>query len=342
LFDTLEMSASALVNPLTLIISTQSADPEALLSALIDDALEGKDPATVCHLYAANPNSLDLFGEEAIRQANPAFNFFMNRDAVLAEARRAERLPGSRAAFKNYVLNLREDATGKAFLQSDVWMACSAKPRDLHDCEVLGGLDLSERKDLTAFVLVGRHPIEGDLSVKAWFWLPEERLRDQTDGARLQEFADRGFIRLTSGPIVIYDEVAREVVDIMREYRVKLVGFDRARMESFKVSLMKAGMDRREIEEKFSEFGQGLLSMTPAMDAIEEAVLSKKLRHGGDNPVLNWCVSNAVVKAGDHGARKLMRMRARARIDGLTALTMALGVAPKAWTEKFDVCAWIG
>jgi phage terminase large subunit-like protein len=345
LFDTLEMSATTLVNPLTLIISTQAADPEALLSTLIDDALEGEDPATVCHLYAASPDLPDLFSEgvieDAIRQANPAVGHFLSLEALMAEARRAERLSASRAAFKNFVLNLREDATGKAFLASDVWRACAAPPRDLHRCEVFGGLDLSERKDLTAFALIGQDPIEGDWSVKCWFWLPEERLREQTDGDWLQELADRGLIRVTPGKIIVFDEVARQVVDIIREYRVKVVGFDRARMESFKVSLAKAGMSAQEIEETFSEFGQGLLSMTPAVDTVEEMVLSCKLRHGGD-PVLNWCVSNAVVKAGDHGARKLMRMRKGARIDGLIAMTMAFGVVPRRMTEKFDVCALIG
>jgi phage terminase large subunit-like protein len=341
LFDTIEMSASALVHPLTLIISTQAADPEALLSVLIDDALEGKDPVTVCHLHAAPADSPDLFGEEAIAAANPALDLFMNKEAVLAEARRAERLPGSRAAFKNFVLNLREDASGHPFLTADVWRACAAPPRDLHYCEVFGGLDLSERKDLTAFVLVGQDPVEGDWSAKCFFWLPAERLREQTDGDRLSEWADRGLIELTDGPIIVFDEVARRVADIIREYEVKVVGFDRARIESFKMSLGKAGMSAQTIEEKFSAFGQGTLSMTPALDAVEEVVLSRKLRHG-DNPVLNWCVSNAAVKAGEHGARKLTRMRARARIDGIVALTMALGVVPKAMTETIDVAALIG
>jgi phage terminase large subunit-like protein len=53
------------------------------------------------------------------------------------------------------------------------------------------------------------------------------------------------------------------------------------------------------------------------------------------------CASNAVIE-GDATARKLSKKRSSGRIDGMVALTMAIGVAPSGYTTKFDAAALIG
>ena len=63
--------------------------------------------------------------------------------------------------------------------------------------------------------------------------------------------------------------------------------------------------------------------MAPAVDALERMVAERRLRHGG-NPVLTWCISNAVVTSDPAGNRKLDKSRATGRIDGAVALAMAL------------------
>jgi phage terminase large subunit-like protein len=86
------------------------------------------------------------------------------------------------------------------------------------------------------------------------------------------------------------------------------------------------------------EWGQGFKNMAPALDELEDLVIEKKLRHS-DHPVLAWNVSNAVVDIDPTGARKLNKRRARARIDGLQALGMAVGIAarkPPARDYNFD------
>jgi len=44
--------------PLFVTISTQSNDPQHILSQLIDDGLSGHDPTTICHLYTLSPMML--------------------------------------------------------------------------------------------------------------------------------------------------------------------------------------------------------------------------------------------------------------------------------------------
>jgi phage terminase large subunit-like protein len=107
-----------------------------------------------------------------------------------------------------------------------------------------------------------------------------------------------------------------------------------------KPELLRAGFSERMIETTFVEFRQGHVTMTPALRALEGLLLDKKIRHGG-NPILTMCASNAVIE-GDATARKLSKKRSSGRIDGLVALTMAIGVAPSGFTTKFDAAALIG
>jgi len=66
--------------------------------------------------------------------------------------------------------------------------------------------------------------------------------------------------------------------------------------------------------------------MSPAVDALEAAVLSGKLRHG-NNPVLTMNYFNAVIEKDAAGNRKLSKKRSREQIDGFVALAMAIGLA---------------
>ena len=71
-------------------------------------------------------------------------------------------------------------------------------------------------------------------------------------------------------------------------------------------------------------FGQGFKDMAPAVDKLEQLVLERKLRHGGD-PILNMNAAGAVIQSDPSGYRKLNKAKPYSKIDGLVALCMALG-----------------
>jgi len=54
------------------------------------------------------------------------------------------------------------------------------------------------------------------------------------------------------------------------------------------------------------------------------------------------CASNAVIHRDPAGNRKLSKKRSTGRIDGMTALLMAVGAAAMRTAVKFDVEALIG
>ena len=340
LFEAMETSTAGQADPLTIIISTQAPSDQDLLSVLVDDAGGGHDPSTVLRLDAA-PEDADPFAEETIRRCNPAYDLFMNQKEVKAMAAAARRLPTREAPFKNLVLNMRIEAE-RAFLTATQWKACGGPPKNLEGREVYGGLDLSETRDLTALVLIGRDPLDGTWSVKPIFWLPSENLAEKARADRVpfDLWAKQGHLLTAPGASISYEYVARYLwTEVFARHRVIKIGFDRWGFRHLRPWLLAAGFPESVIKETFVEFGQGTQSMSPALRELESMVLDRKLRHGG-HPVLNWNASNTVTEGADASNRKLSKRRSSGRIDGMVALAMAIGVAPLTPT-KIDISTLI-
>ena len=330
LYDALESASAAHDNPLSVVISTQAPTDADLLSVLIDDALTGADPMVKVELYTT-PVDDDPFTEESIRKANPHYDEFMNRAEVRRQADKAKRIPSNEASYRNLILNQRVEARSP-FVVRSVWMENGGEPCEPETLGIYAGLDLSSVSDLTALVGVSEL---GD--VYPTFWLPEEGLAEKSKADRVpyDTWAEQGFLETTPGRSIEYAFVAKHLRTFFDTYNVKQVAFDRYNMKFLRPWLIEENFTEEELE-RFVEFGQGFVSMSPAIRELESKLLSKKLRHG-NHPVLAMCAANAVVVNDPAGNRKFTKQKATGRIDGMVALAMAVGVMPNEVEEgDFD------
>ncbi|MDR5803463.1 terminase TerL endonuclease subunit [Caballeronia sp. LZ001] len=318
LYEALETATGGQESPLSIVISTQAPTDADLLSLLIDDALTGADPLNKVELYTT-PTDMDPFSDRAIRLANPHFDVFMNQAEVRRMAREAKRLPSREATYRNLILNQRVDARNP-FVARAIWMENGEPPADIDGEEVSGGLDLSSVNDLTALVLVSD---AGD--VHPTFWLPEEGLAEKARADRVpyDVWARDGVLQTTPGRAIEYEFIAEHLRTVFDRCHVKALAFDRYNMRFLKPWLERVGFTEEELS-RFVEFGQGFVSMSPAIRELEARLLARKLRHGR-HPVLTMCAVNAVTVSDPAGNRKFTKQKATGRIDGMVALAMAVG-----------------
>ncbi len=71
---------------------------------------------------------------------------------------------------------------------------------------------------------------------------------------------------------------------------------------------------------------QGWVTQSPALNELERAIVSRKLRHGG-HPVLKWCFENVAIHTDSAGNRTMHKGKSRDRIDGAVACWMAVARA---------------
>ena len=184
LFDNLRTGMGGRSEPLMVVISTRSADPNHVMSELVQygrRVLEGMipDPSFLPVIYAA-PDDADPWLEETWFACNPALGDFRSLEEMRVAADQAKALPAREPSFRLLYLNQPVDTRSDRFIPIDEWMACQGDidPAALRGRPCYGGLDLSSTQDLTALVLF--FPKDGG-AVLAWFWAPRDRLQERQE-----------------------------------------------------------------------------------------------------------------------------------------------------------------
>ena len=329
LYRTIESGMTAHENPLSIIISTQAPTDADMLSELIDSALDGTNPRSFCNLYTADME-LDPFSMKAIRQANPAFGNYLNREEILNSVKDAKQMPSAENSYRNLVLNQRVDAS-TPFITHTIWAGNGGAIGIITKRTIVyGGLDLSAARDLTALVWVWKDN-DGYWNIKPTFWLPELGLKEKSkkDKVPYDIWHKQGFLNTTPGNSIDYDFVSQHIWKSFNEMDVKTVAFDRWQFKYLSPCLERAGFPDYALEgddAKFIPFGQGYMSMSPALRILEADLAQRKMKHA-KHPVLTMCAANAVVQTDVAENRKLVKKLSRGRIDGMVALAMARSVA---------------
>jgi phage terminase large subunit-like protein len=337
--EAIETAQGAYDAPLLIAISTQAPSDADLFSQWLDDAERSKDPSIVSHLYAAPKERPDPKGQrgpdgrvkmvpipvtdrKAWKAANPGLGIFRSLEDVEVQAAKAHRLPSAENGFRNLILNQRVTRF-TPFISPGVWGDTGGEVDEsaFYEGPVYGGLDLSTTTDLTALVLVAQKA--GRWNVIPTFWTPEATLvaRSERDRAPYDAWVRDGYLQATPGVAVDYSFVARDIAALTEGMDLQMIAFDRHKIKYLKKELADLDLDL-----PLQDWGQGYVSMGPAIDVTEIAFLNKQVRHGR-HPVLTLCAAQAVTVKDAAGNRKLDKSKSTGRIDGMVALAMALGVA---------------
>lgn len=336
LFDALETSQGAQDEPLFMVISTQSNDPQHPLSLMIDDALEGGDESIVCHLYEVPEEVEDIFEEEVWFSANPALGDFRKMKDIKKHAAKAKRLPSFENVFRNLYLNQRVSLMTTLFPRG-VWMACAGEVKFEDGEAVYLALDMATTTDLCALSMIS----EDGSRLETFFWKPEDLLEEhgRRDRQSYIEWHRDGYLQKCPGKTIDPELVAMKIGEIHSKYRVLGLAYDRWRIEYLKKELVRADIDAGEGDSyslQLVPWGQGVVSMSPAVDSFEASIIDGDVTHS-NNPLLNWNVSNAIVVADPAGNRKLDKAKSRMRIDGAVSSTMVIGLQARMAEQGISV-----
>ncbi len=352
-YKALESSQGAR-NGLIVVISTQSHDPNHILSRLIRYGLSGKNPKVISRLYAA-PEGCDLMDEAAWEAANPGLDLWIDRKTFRAEAMQARESPADEAYFRLYKLNQQVSDLTIAVPMHQWRDARITGPDDdvkrsqagelgLWSTDLpLGssiylGLDLAQSGgDLAALAAI---TADGDPTLaKAWFWKPGDGLKaaSERDSESYEVWRDRGWLTVCTGPIITPEAIVERIVDLMSRFRVKGLAYDRKFMPNVLALLAREGVNAREDDQgdlRVIPWGQGMgPDMTTGIAALQKAAKLGTLRHDG-NPLLSKCMMNALIQVGDTDYMMFSKKKSITRIDGAVALAMAFGLRDRDRTAE--------
>ncbi len=256
-------------------------------------------------------------------KANPLIGVSMPWERLEDAVREAKNLPSQQNLVARLHFCVWTDSV-TAWISRESWEAVEVD-RDIDRLlgrRCFGGLDLSGRRDLTAIGLFFPDDAGGgDLIVEQWTPADGLRERDERDRVPYQQWVRDGLLHTTPGASVDYAWVVRRLAELSAMFDIVKVGYDRYRIHDF-----RRAMEAEGVSIPLEEFGQGYKDMTPAIDAIENVILNKRIRIHRC-PILKWNAASAVVDQPTQVERKFAKHKASGRIDGLVAGTMAIGTA---------------
>ena len=212
--------------------------------------------------------------------------------------------------------NLVTDASGDAL-----------NIEDFKNSYCVGGIDLSQTRDLTACCVV----IEKDkeLYVFAKFFLPAEKIDEATqrDGVPYNIYIQRGLLQPSGDNYVDYHDCYQWFVDLIEKYQIfpLQVGYDRYSAQYLVKDMEQYGFHMDDVFQ-----GENLY---PVIQETQGLLEDKKI-HIGDNDLLKIHLLNAAIKMStERGRGKLVKLRPADHIDGTAALLDAMTVRQKWFSE---------
>jgi phage terminase large subunit-like protein len=236
------------------------------------------------------------------------------------------------------------DATAP-WISGDAWRACEVT-HEVPFVERLAGarvtlaLDLSTTTDLTALAIACE--IDGRLYGAVEFWTPAETLRSRAerDGVDYPLWVQQGYLNAIPGSTLDYGPIAARIAELSDMFDVAELVFDRYRIAYLKRELDDIGLSLplTEHPQTFVKPAKSALWMPQSINEIESALLRREIEID-HNPCLTWAAASAVCEVDLHQSRIFSKRKATGRIDGLVALTMAVGAIRA--RPDFDVGAMV-
>lgn len=278
-----------------------------------------KDESFLSVIYAADAED-DIQSPATWKKANPNIGISITEEYLKKEAARAAELPSYENTFKRLHLNIWTSSVTK-WISDSVWMENSEEIdlKMLENQKCWGGLDLASTMDLSSLVLYFPMEEQKDV-VLVFFWCPESsaELRGRKYKLPYDEWITDGYIRATPGDVQDYDYIREDINDIIKNYDLQSIAFDRWNSSQLVIQLSQQdGIP-------MSQFGQGYRSMSAPTKALELKVLKKEINHL-NNPVLRWQCENVQIQTDPAENVKINKQKSSEKVDGMVALVMAVG-----------------
>lgn len=301
-YDTAKTGTMARDQSLQIIISTAGVDIESPcyvlqedLKKILDGTFSNDRIFGVCYTVDDPEKWASI---EAVRQANPNFGISVLAHKIEAELKEAIQRTNRQNAFKIKNLNIWVNAR-EAWMNMEKWKACADPSLSIEEFlqdPCYEGFDLGARIDLTSRCKVFVRDVEGlrHYYIFARHYVPVDRANDG-DHQHYERWLKEGHLVGHDGPEIQLAFVQKEVEEDIEKFNYARLGFDPHQAMQMQQELkLRVGADDAGVD-RVLDVPQTWKYLSPAMKEVEAAVYSGRLHHTGD-PVLQWGISNVIVK----------------------------------------------
>lgn len=266
-------------------------------------------------------------------KANPNLLVCTKLDDLRMKAKKAKEVPTALNSFLRLHMNIWTDSVTK-WIPAERWGACGEKLdiRDMRGRVCYAGLDLSSNIDISALVLIFPPRAEGErFKLFCRFWIPKENIQDRVKKDRVpyDTWVKQGHMVATPGETVDYGFILKQLDEDCQNFDLLEVAYDKWGASKLVNDLIDAGFELENVkhaQRHLIQFPQNISNMSGPTKEFEKMIFGREIEHD-NNPVMNWMMSNTVIRFDASGNMKPDKAASTERIDGTVASIMALARA---------------
>jgi phage terminase large subunit-like protein len=264
-----------------------------------------------------------------LHKSNPNINVSVSAKYLFDEIAVAEGSLSKKAEFIVKYANIKQNSSIAWLPAHIVAKACGEhlQLEDFRNSYCVGGIDLSQTRDLTAAVVVIEK--DGELYVFARFWLPSEKIdeAEQRDGVPYKIYIQRGLLFPSGDNFVDYNDCYNWFCELVEQYQIfpLQIGYDRYSADYLTQQMKQYGFHMDDVFQ--GDNLHGVIQET-------QGLLEDNKIHIGDNDLLKMHLLNSAIKMSvERGRGKLVKLNPTVHIDGCAALLDAMTVRQKWYSE---------
>lgn len=264
-----------------------------------------------------------------LRKANPNLGVSIPVKFMLEEIAIAEGSLSKKSEFICKYCCLKSSSSLAWLPSKTVEDACGEelKLEDFRNSYAVGGIDLSQTRDLTACTVVIER--DGELYVFAKFFLPSEKIDEATqrDGVPYNIYIQRGLLQLSGDNFIDYHDCFNWFKMLVEQYQIYplVTGYDRYSAQYLVQDMTQYGFLMDSVFQ-----GENIYSTIQET----EGLLEDRKIHIGDNDLMKIHLLNSAIKmSAERGRGRLVKINPSYHIDGTAALLDAMTVRQKWFGE---------
>lgn len=263
-------------------------------------------------------------------KSNPSLIYGVKKwDFIEKNMIKAKHSKSSRVHMLCKDFNIKQNTAEAWLFESDYNYAQEVTNlEDFRGYPCFAGVDLSQTTDLSCVVLLFMKPHDDRKYIFTKYFIPETKLdKDKDAGAKYEDWAEKGFVRVHEGNTIKLDQVAKWFEELGRKYDIKpyKVGYDLKFATDFLNTMKMLGYTYgNRPQDTCQMIQQSKYVMSTPMKYVE-ADLHSQLIHGL-NEMDKWCLSNVALEMDSREMIMAGKMKPEKRIDGAVALIICYAI----------------
>lgn len=343
IIKSIEQSQSLKPNPKLILITTEGfvnggfLDDELVKARKI---LNGEDDSISAErylpwLYTQDSEQEVWQDERSWMKSNPTLGIVKRYDYLREQVDKARRSKADRMFTLSKDFNFKV-SNSEAWIMGELLDYSRVfNPEDFKGSIALGGVDLAETTDMCSAKVLMLKPEDSTKYILQMYWIPESKLKvsdDKESGAKYEEWARKGLIRITEGNEVDVSVVADWFAELYKDHGIRTykVGYDQRFAKDFLKRMEDYGFETEMIY-------QNRYVLSNPMRLVEADIRDQAINYN-DNEIDKWCLMNTSVQVWDTGHIMPVKIKGQAnrRIDGTLSLIMAYEMLRRYRTDIYN------